>query len=224
MAGFVSYADAAGQARALAALVAGELATALAARDRCLLAVPGGRTPGPFLAGLTGAALDWDRVTVLATDERQVPEASPRSNTGQLRAVFASTGAEVAALADLDEAALQARLPVDVCVLGMGADGHVASLFPGGDTLDVALDPACPRARIELRAPGSVEPRLTLTAPVLLGAGRIHLLIAGADKKAVYERAEGPGPVSDLPVRLLIRGRPDLQVHWTADTGGMAWA
>ena len=92
MAGFVSYADAAGQARALAALVAGELATALAARDRCLLAVPGGRTPGPFLAGLTGAALDWDRVTVLATDERIVPETSPRSNTGQLRAAFATCG------------------------------------------------------------------------------------------------------------------------------------
>jgi 6-phosphogluconolactonase len=93
----------------------------------------------------------------------------------------------------------------------MGADGHVASLFPGADRLAEGLAPDAPPL-LPIRAPAAPEPRVTLTLPVLRAAFAVHLLITGADKRAVVEGARGADPM-DLPVAAII----DLAtVHWAA--------
>jgi 6-phosphogluconolactonase len=212
----VEWPDREEQRDGLAHRVGERLRAALAARGRASLAVPGGTTPGPFLWALAQLALDWARVSVMLTDERFLPEDSPRSNTALLRRTLlqgpaaAATLVPVTAPADLPEhvtgrltQAIEAALPLDVCVLGMGTDGHIASLFPGADRLALALSEEAPPL-LALRAPGVPEPRLTLTLPVLLGARHLFLLIAGAEKKAALRRAEAGGPVSEAPVRAIL--------------------
>lgn len=214
------------QARALAAQVAADLAEAVAARGRASLAVPGGSTPGPFLSELSLADLDWAKISVLLTDERWVPEESERSNARLLRATLLRGPASAArfvplftgaptpeeAFADLDKA-IRPLAPLEVCVAGMGTDGHTASLFPGGDRLAEALDPAQPLAALALRAPGAPEPRLTLTRPLLSGARRAYLLIQGAEKRRVLAEALDPaGDEAEMPVRALLRRPSGLTV------------
>lgn len=220
------YSDREALALDLAEIVARELGDAIAARGRATLAVPGGTTPGPFLAGLSLQRIDWDRVTVMLTDERFVPETSERSNTRLLRETLLRNAAATACLvpfyseADAPEDVLDrllgdvvAALPLDVCVLGMGADMHTASLFPGADRLEEALSPGAD-ALVPMRAPGAPEPRMTLTAPVLRGAGSLHLLITGADKKRALETALSDGPVSEAPVRAILSGPTPVTVHY----------
>jgi len=221
----VTYRDPDRMAEALAALVAGQLADALALRGRASLAVPGGTTPGAFLSALSGAALDWANVKVLLTDERFVPETSPRSNTALLRRTLMQGAAKAATLvpmtadaaspeAALDalEAGLREALPLDVCVLGMGNDMHTASLFPGADRLDAALDPTGSHVLMPMRAANAPEPRLTLTAPVLSAAQHLHLLIKGQEKRATLERAMTVETFKEAPVRVALM-HPAVMVH-----------
>ncbi|WP_255418332.1 6-phosphogluconolactonase [Oceanicella sp. SM1341] len=201
---------------ALAGRVAGLLAEAIAARGRATLAVPGGTTPGPFLELLSETDLDWSRVSVMLTDERFVPESSERSNTALLRRTLLKGRAAAATLVPLTaegespEAvlpglaeAVRAALPLDVCVLGMGADMHTASIFPGADKLAEALAPDAPEL-LPMRAPGAPEPRITLTAPVLSSARHIFVLLTGAEKAEALARALTPGPTEEAPVRAVL--------------------
>lgn len=219
---FIEYPDRDLQALALARQVASDLRAALNRRDRAVLAVPGGTTPAGLFDLLGGQELDWARVTILPTDERWVPEDDPRANARLIRGRLMTEGAAAAtylplwtAAATPDdtawavEEAVAAVLPIDVLVLGMGADGHVASLFPGGDRLAEALAPEAPPV-LAMQAPGAPEPRITLTLPVLRGAFAVHLLIAGADKRAALQAARGAEPAT-MPVAALL----DLAtVHW----------
>ncbi len=225
MSRLVEYLNAALMAQGLAALVAGELATALSTGGKASLAVPGGTTPAGFLRALSVANIDWAGVSVLLTDERDVPESSTRSNTRLLRETLLQNKAATARLvplrSDPPDAAkiskgIRAALPLDICVLGMGADGHIASLFPKADRLNAALAADCPDVILPLRAEAASEPRLTLTAPVIEGARHIHLLIAGPAKMAALLRAEQPGPVASAPVRLILT-RPDLTIHYSKE-------
>lgn len=208
----------------LANQLAGELNTGLMTHDRISMAVPGGTTPGPVFDSLSAAELDWDRVSVLLTDERWVPEASPRSNTGLLRQRLLTNKAREATLvplyadADAPEAVIDdlaagvaACLPLSIVLLGMGADCHIASLFPGADALEAALDRQAPPL-MAMRAPGAPEPRITLTAPVLQEALSVHILIVGPEKRAALERAE-TADIMDAPVRAVWS---EATVHWAA--------
>ncbi|MGF1551903.1 MAG: 6-phosphogluconolactonase [Paracoccaceae bacterium] len=200
---------------ALARRVAGDLAEAIEARGRASLAVPGGGTPAPFLRALGEAGLDWARVAVTLTDERWVAPDHPRSNQRQLAetlfagrasaAVFvplyAGTVEPEGAIAGI-AAALAPLLPLDAAVLGMGADRHTASLFPGSPELDAALDPEATPA-MAVTAPGQPERRITLTAPVLAGARRVYLLVQGADKRAALDGALGLDP-RRAPIRAVL--------------------
>ncbi len=227
----ISYRDQALQATGLAALVAGTLRAAIEARGQASLAVPGGTTPAPFLRALSGADLDWAHIRVMPTDERWVAADSPRSNARLLRETLlqgpaaAATLIPLAAPASAPEDALDglasavaAALPLDVCVLGMGEDMHTASLFPGADRLNDALDPDCPSPILPIRAPAAPEPRITLTAPALLGAAHLHLLIKGRAKLRAFQRAERVGPVAEAPVRLILRAPQGVRVHYTEET------
>ncbi len=207
---------------ALANALAGELADTLRREDRASLSVPGGTTPGPVFDILSGVDLDWARVAVVLNDERWVAEDSPRSNTRLLRErlltgraaaarflpLYAPTQTPEEALPALSEA-IAPHLPLSVLLLGMGEDMHTASLFPGADRLAEALAPDAP-VLMALRAEAAGEPRVTLTAPVLSGAIRTHVLITGAEKRAALERAAGL-PVAQAPIRLVL---DRATVHW----------
>ena len=105
-------------------------------------------------------------------------------------------------------------LPLDACVLGMGADLHIASLFPGADRLDEALSVECGTPAHRLRAPGAPEERITLTAPALTGAGRCFVLIHGAGKRAALDRARAAVGPAGAPVRLVLDGPNPATIYW----------
>lgn len=222
-----SFASRAEQATALAGRVAEDLGAALRRGDRAALAVPGGATPEAFLRALAERRLDWRRVHVTLTDERWRPPSDERSNERLLRralltrraaaADFVPLYAEVPepepALAGIARR-LAAVLPLTVCVLGMGTDGHTASLIPGAARLAEALDPRSAAPLLPMRAPELPEPRVTLTAAVLNAAARCYLLIAGEEKRAALDRALRDGEAAEMPVRAILRGpRPVTVFH-----------
>ena len=216
------YADRDMMMMQLADILASALSNVLLTHDSASLAVPGGTTPGPIFDSLCSTGLPWDRVNVMLTDERWVPETSERSNTRLLRQRLLVEKAAAAALVPLYadapvpedrldslSAALAPHLPLSVLLLGMGADMHTASLFPGADLLDEALADDAPPL-MALRAPGAPEPRVTLTAPVLRGAMATHVVITGAEKRAAIERAHHLSP-AEAPIAVVLG---QATIHW----------
>lgn len=206
----------------LAGAISAELSEALNGTGSASLSVPGGTTPGPVFDILSGLPLDWANVSVFLNDERWVPEDSPRSNTRLLKGRLLRDKAVAAnlvplysdaplpedQLADLSEG-LAPHLPITVLLLGMGADMHTASLFPGADLLPQALAPDAP-VLMALRADAAGEPRITLTAPVLAGAQNIHILITGTEKREALARAAHLTPL-EAPVRVVL---DRATIHW----------
>lgn len=220
---FVEYPDSEMMMMDLANTLAGELENHLFNHDHVSLAVPGGTTPGPIFDSLCAADLDWARVHVMLTDERWVPEASERSNTRLLRErllvnrAAAATYVPLYAEADtpeekLDtlEASLAPELPISVMLLGMGADMHTASIFPGADRLHDALHGD--HTLVPMRAPGAPEPRITLSAQVLRGAMSRHVVIIGDEKRAALEKAKTLSP-DEAPIAAILNG---TTIHWAA--------
>ncbi|MFN3992347.1 MAG: 6-phosphogluconolactonase [Tabrizicola flagellatus] len=206
----------------LADLIAGQLGDFLRREGSATFSVPGGTTPGPIFDTLSGVDLDWANVAVVLNDERWVPESSDRSNTRLVRERLLRGRAAQARLvplyapAETPEEMLEAladgirpHLPISVLLLGMGADMHTASLFPGADRLEEALAPDAP-ILMALRAEAAGEPRVTLTAPVLREAFNIHILITGTEKRAALERAMTLSP-QEAPVRAVL---DNATVHW----------
>lgn len=219
----IEYTDSEIMWLALADTIAGDLRRGLMQRDRVSLAVPGGTTPGPVFDLLSDVELEWDRVDVLLTDERWVPEDDPRSNARLLRerllvgraagAHFLPfyTGGTAPGLDLVDVAAAVDRLrPLTFLLLGMGTDMHTASLFPGADNLGKALSETAPSV-VAMQAPASDVARVTLSAPVLTGAMSRHLVIVGAEKRAALLRAERIGDPMQAPVAAVLE---NLKVHW----------
>lgn len=217
----IEYPDAEMMMIDLASVIAGELEEALFHEDFASLAVPGGTTPGPIFDNLCAADLDWSRVSIMLTDERWVPETSDRSNTKLLRErlftsraaaanyvpLFAEGGSAEDMLPSLANN-IAPKLPLSVCLLGMGADMHTASIFPGADRLHDALHGA--DLLYPMRAPGAPEPRITLSANVLKGAMKRHIVITGAEKRSALERARHLKP-DEAPVAAVLSG---ATVHW----------
>ena len=212
------YADRGRLAEALAAGVAAKLAGGLVTRGHASLAVSGGSTPRRFFEALSQADLDWGSVMVLLVDERLVPPDHERANAGLVRrhllqnraaearfvpyVVDAHTPAECARLSEA--AFRQDGHRLDACVLGMGTDGHTASFFPGGDTLDAALDRDADRKVVPIYAEGAGEPRLTLTLAPILDARFVALHIEGEEKRGVLETALAGTDTTEMPVRAVL--------------------
>ncbi len=202
--------------------VADELAEALHHETRVCLAVPGGTTPGAMFDALCAADIDWARVDVLPTDERWVPEDSPRSNAGLIKErllvdraararflpLYTPAHAPEEVLAEL-ESMIAPELPLTVAVLGMGEDMHTASLFPGAAGLEEALAPKAP-ILVPIRRHDLEETRLSLSARVLDGALSKHLVITGPGKRTALDAARFLPP-QDAPIGAVLQ---NAKIHW----------
>lgn len=207
----------------LAALVAEDLRAAIRAQGHARFAAPGGSTPAPFLAALAAEELDWSKVSIMPGDERWTPPSDPRSNEAMIWKAMAGAEPEfipfwregetpesaAPALADM----MANHLPLDVVVIGMGADMHCASLFPGADALVEAMSPDAP-AIAAIRAPGAAEPRVTLTLPALTGASKLYLLIQGEEKREALRVAEATDNPLLAPVGAVLRAARQAEIHW----------
>jgi len=219
----IKYPDVEMMAMDLADALASELNNALHNKDRVTLVVPGGTTPGPIFDILSGVHLDWDRVNIMLTDERWVPESSERSNTRLLRERLLVDQAAAATLIPLYKegdkpedmlpdlsGAIGPLLPIDILLLGMGEDMHTASLFPGADNLEQAFDARAPLL-LPMRAKGAGEPRVTLTAPVLHGAMSTHIVYTGKAKNKVLKAARKINDPLVAPISAFLKGST---LHW----------
>ena len=202
--------------------IASDLRSALSRDDRVTFAVPGGTTPGPIFDTLSGIALDWERVDLMPTDERWVPESSDRSNARLIRQRLLTGKAEAASFhpmwrdlpepeAAIDEltAEFAPLMPIRVLWLGMGEDMHTASIFPDSDRLEEALEDDAPLL-LPMRRRGENEVRITVTMPHLREAMSIHLLAVGAEKRDALMRAAELDAV-EAPVSAILA---NATVHW----------
>lgn len=225
------YEDPAELAEAVAGDVGFIIESALDARGQCLLALLGGQTPLPIYEKLAKAKIDWKRVTIIPTDERIVAMTDPLSNAAALARVFLPKGARVVPVIsekapDYRSAgmAADARLqdfpwPPDLVWLGVGTDGHTASIFAGPD-LDDAL--GAPKARRAVGVmPDPLPPeapvaRVTLTKAAILSARTVMLVLTGKEKKKLLERALKEGASSSLPIgRVLADAEQAIDIHWS---------
>jgi 6-phosphogluconolactonase len=222
-------ADGEAQAATLAAAIAADLAAALTRRAAASLVVSGGRTPAAMLAQLATQRLDWSRVFITLADERWVPPDDAASNEAMVRATLLRDGAAAARFIGLKNdapspAAGAARAwnaldvlarPIDVVVLGMGDDGHTASLFPDSPELAAGLDAHAVPGCLAVHPPGAPHARLSLNLAALLQSRRICLQISGARKWQVYQRARSGGRAEELPIRAILRQEAvPVDVYW----------
>lgn len=202
--------------------IAGDLKTHLFHHDSASFAVAGGSTPGLVFDDLCAADVEWERVHVMATDERWVSADSERSNARMIRERLLQNRAAAAnflpfhvparepeeVLAEL-ESQVVPQLPLSVLLLGMGEDMHTASLFPGAIGIEDALAPDAPALTV-MRPESQPEARVSLTARVLDAAIAKHLVIFGDAKRQALERALSMPPES-APIQAVLS---EVSVHW----------
>lgn len=220
-----TFANPALLAQAAAAAVQAALSAAIAERGAAVLVATGGRSPAPVYDLLAQAPLDWGSVTVTLSDDRFVPPTSPESNERLVRErllVAKAASAQFTPLsfdvANVKEAALRAEpgvkalAPYDVMLLGMGEDGHVASLIPGSPVMDEGMNPDGERFCLGVPAGVGSPPvaRVTMTMPALLQARLTLVLISGETKREIIEGGGG------LPVHALLeQAKAPVRILWT---------
>lgn len=220
-----SHSDAQHLASALAENVAGALRAAIDSHGQATLVVSGGRSPIAFFKALAQQPLPWAKVLVSLADERWVPTSHEDSNEALVRRHLLQGPAAEARLlglyhsagsleeaAELTEQALRDLPVIDVLVLGMGTDGHTASLFPGSPNLEQAFSDECSRRCLPMLAPSVPHQRLTLTLPLLRAARLPLLAIEGAGKLAVLEQALQQDNHKNMPISAFLRA--PLEIYW----------
>jgi 6-phosphogluconolactonase len=216
---------------AAAGAVVSALETGVRLNGTASLAATGGRMPGPVYDLMALAPMDWARVRITLSDERWVDPSSPDSNARLVRERLLQHRAAEAmfhplrdrepnpeAAAEHASALFHSWPPLDVVMLGMGEDGHVASLFPGSPALERGLDRTAPACIFVPAGEGRPPPqaRLSLTIRGLTTAGLVVILASGAAKRAVLEQALAGGDPRELPVRAVLQSGRSVRILWTA--------
>ncbi len=202
------------------------LDTAIAEKGQASLIVSGGNTPKPLFAELAQADIDWSKVIISLADDRWVEVTDDASNDKLVRehllvkhaaaATFISLKQDMAdandAVVICEQALAAVTLPFDVLILGMGEDGHTASLFPCSAQLQAGLDMHSGHTYIAVSPTTAPHQRMSLTLPALLNANNIFLHLTGASKKAVIAQALLTSPVQ-MPIKAII-DHADVNLMW----------
>lgn len=215
---------------ALARFIAGKLAAAIELRGVASLVVSGGTTGKGLFERLSHQHLPWSRVCVTLADERWVPPSDPHSNEGSIQRhllqnaaasagfvpLFDGTQTPAAAVPAVTKLLDSMARPFDVVVLGMGTDGHTASLFPGAEQGLDGTDQTWPCVAVPAPSEPNVPvPRMSLTAAALTDCRHLVLHITGSVKQAILQQALQPGPVAAMPVRLALQQQHvPCHVYW----------
>jgi len=219
-------------AERLADLVAIALDRGVAAQGLATIALSGGATPASLYDGLSRKDVDWSNVAATLVDERWIAPAHPASNEGFIRRTFLRNRASAARFVGLWSAAPDAEAgaadandhvnclarPFEVVILGIGVDGHTASWFPHAQGLPMALGDSAPAvAAVKAKksaVTGDHVERLTLSLRAIRNARLVILMMTGDDKRRAFAQACGEGAVDDMPVRAILRARPDIWACW----------
>ena len=217
----------AAQAAALAKAVATDLHHCLQTQGHTVLAVSGGRSPIAFFEALAQQKLNWPNVTITLVDERLVPPQHTDSNAALVHRHLLQHAAAAARFLPLvgeqtdvsDPAAALAEAETafptpDIAVLGMGADGHTASLFPQAPQLAAAVSPECCSKLVHTSPVTATHERISMSLNALAAVPQLFLSIQGADKRTVLEQAAAT-PSSERPISLLLhRANVHCQVYY----------
>lgn len=216
--------------------ICSQLEQAILERDRALLVLSGGSTPKPLFEYLSQMDIAWEKVFITLADDRWVEADHRDSNERLVRSILLQDMASSAIFTGLKTAAPTAKegehlcslritmlqRPFDVVVLGMGTDGHTASLFPGAPELKEAVRQDSKRDCLAITPPSTTHSRMTLTLPTLLDSRQIFIHIEGDDKKKAYEKAllkdsqGNPMPPEEMPVRyFLYQQKTPVSVYWS---------
>ena len=224
------YDDAGELADAVAGDIQFVIESALDARGSAVIALAGGKTPFPAYEKLAQAKLDWKKVTVIPGDERIVPLGDSLSNVTALAKIFLPKGARVmpvvpeatkdykAAGRSADALMQDLHWPLDFCLLGVGGDGHTASIFPGPD-FDEALSGPKERRMLGVMPdplpPEAPVARVTLSRAAIASSKALMVMLTGADKRKVLEQAIEQGDASRYPIgRVLADVELPIDIHW----------
>lgn len=225
------YDDADEMANAVAGDIQFIIESAIDARGAAVIALAGGRTPQPAFDKLAEAKIDWKRVTIIPTDDRLVPMGDPLSNVTMIAKTFLPKGARVIPITSeaaedykASGRAADARLqdlhwPLDLCLLGVGADGHTASIFPGPDLEEALNGPKERRALGVMPDPLPPEApvaRVTLSLAAITSARALMIAVTGQAKRDVIEAAIEEGVGSPYPIgRVLAQSELPVDIHWS---------
>lgn len=226
------YDDAGEMADAVAGDIGFIIESAIDARGAAVIALAGGKTPLPIYEKLAKAKIDWKRVTIVPGDDRMVPLGDPLSNVTAIGKIFIPKGARViplisATVADYKAAGRSAdailqdlHWPLDLCLLGIGSDGHAASIFPGPD-FDEALNGPKERRALGVMPdplpPEAPVARVTLSKEAIVSARALMIALTGDKKREVLEAAIEQGASSSYPAgRILADVELPVDIHWAA--------
>lgn len=224
------FPDSTALAHALSGEIRVDMEEAIGARKSASLVVSGGRTPLKLFRQLCAETADWKNIWVTLADERWVDTTAEASNEHLVREHLLVDHAAAARFVGLKNPAptpeagaewswralSRVPRPFDVMVLGMGEDGHTASLFPGSLALARALDVTVPPGCVPVNALAAPHARMSLNLSALLDARRIIVHIEGDAKWQVYQRACTPGSAAELPIRSILHQREvPVDVFWS---------
>jgi len=213
----------------LADAIATLLSRGITENGKASLAVSGGSTPVALFKKLSTLSIPWEQVHISLVDERWVDAEDNDSNEKLVRDFLLQNNAAVAPFTGMKNKAATAGegaeecsknlallpQPYDVLILGMGGDGHTASLFPGADKLKEATDMQSGKRCMGIAPLSAPHERMTLTLPAILNSRQLILHITGIEKKTVLETAMEQGPLEEYPIRFILNQNvTPLSIYW----------